>query len=126
VDRTLTLATNVVTVGLAIQTALARQRAVQEATQRTREFLGEVVTQNAEAIRRQTTEIGNLYNEPIIAMDKLSQAHQDLLAALDEAAGLRERGIQTARSNIEQLTGLTRQLAEHVQGLEHDGSGQPA
>ena len=40
VDRTLALATNVVTIGLAIQAALVRQAAVKEATERTREFLG--------------------------------------------------------------------------------------
>ena len=124
VDRTLTLATNVVTVGLAIQAALARQRAVQEATQRTREYLGEVITQNAAAIRQQTEEIGNLYNEPIIAMDKLVQAHHDLLVALDEASSVRERGIQTALANIEQLTSLTSELSEHVQGLENDDQGR--
>ena len=120
VDRTLTMATNVVTVGLAIQSALARQRSVQEATQRTREFLGEMVAINAAAIKQQTEEIGNLYNEPVIAMDKLVQAHRDLLAALDEASTLRERGIQTARHNIDQLTNLTRELSEHVTGLDDE------
>jgi uncharacterized protein YaaN involved in tellurite resistance len=122
VDRTLTLATNVVTIGLAIQAALVRQARVREATERTREFLGEMVVQNAGAIRRQTEEIGDLYNEPVIAMDKLVQAHHDLLAALDTASRLREDGIHTARSNIEQLTGLTRELTTNVQGLEPDES----
>ncbi|UCC16598.1 MAG: toxic anion resistance protein, partial [Dehalococcoidales bacterium] len=40
IERTLTLATNVVIVGLAIQSALIRQRSIIRATQRTREFLG--------------------------------------------------------------------------------------
>ena len=118
VDRTLALATNVVTIGLAIQAALVRQARVREATERTREFLGEMVVQNAGAIRRQTDEIGDLYNEPVIAMDKLVQAHHDLLAALDTASRLREDGIRTARRNIDELTGLTRELSVNVQGLE--------
>ena len=126
VDRTLALATNVVTIGLAIQAALVRQARVREATERTREFLGEMVVQNAGAIRRQTDEIGDLYNEPVIAMDKLVQAHHDLLAALDTASRLREDGIRTARRNIDELTGLTRELSANVQGLEPDGgSGYP-
>ena len=94
-----------VTIGLAIQAALVRQARVREATERTREFLGEMVVQNAGAIRRQTDEIGDLYNEPVIAMDKLVQAHHDLLAALDAASRLREDGIRTARRNIDELTG---------------------
>jgi len=123
VDRTLTLATNVVTVGLAIQAALVRQRSVKEATERTREFLGEVITQNAAAIRRETEEIGDLYNEPVIAMDKLAQAHNDLLAALDVASRVRDEGIDTARRNIVELTGLTQELSVHVHGLEDDERG---
>ena len=124
VDRTLALATNVVTVGLALQAALVRQRRVKEATERTRSFLGEMITQNASAIRRQTEEIGDLYNDPVIAMDKLLQAHQDLLAALDAASLLREQGISTARTNIHELAGLTRELSEHVQGHQSGDAGR--
>ena len=120
VDRTLSLATNVVTIGLAIQSALVRQRAVKEATERTREFLGEMITQNAAAIRQQTEEIGDLYNDPVIAMDKLAQAHNDLLASLDIASRLREQGISTSRKNIAELTVLTKELSERVDGLEPD------
>lgn len=120
VDRTLALATNVVTIGLAIQSALVRQKAVKEATERTREFLGEMITQNATAIRQQTEEIGDLYNDPVIAMDKLAQAHNDLIASLDIASRLREQGISTSRKNIAELTVLTRELSERVDGLEPD------
>ena len=102
---------------------LVRQRNVQEATERTRAFLGEVITQNAAAIRKQTEEIGDLYNEPVIAMDKLVQAHHDLLAALDLASRLREEGVITAKRNIEELTGMTRELSAHVHGLEDDEPG---
>jgi uncharacterized protein YaaN involved in tellurite resistance len=124
VDRTLALATNVVTVGLAIQAALVRQNAVAEATERTRDFLGEVITQNAAAIRRQTDEIGNLYNQPVVAMDKLVQAHEDLLAALDAASCLRDEGIVTAKRNIDQLTGLTRELNAQVEGIADEERGR--
>ncbi len=54
VERTLTLATNVVTVGLAIQSALIRQKNVMAATKRTREFLGTLVAANAAAIKAHT------------------------------------------------------------------------
>jgi len=120
VDRTLTLAANVVTVGLAIQAALVRQREVQEATQRTRQFLGELIVSNATAVRRQTEEIGDLYQDPVIAMDKLTQAHHELVAALDVASKLREQGLDTARRNIDELTALTKELDQRAHGLNHD------
>ena len=88
VERTLTLATNVVTVGLAIQSAQIRQKGVLEATRRTREFLGDLVVANAAAIRRHTEEIGDLYNSPVIALEKITQAHNDLVEALDSAGRL--------------------------------------
>ena len=83
-----------------------------------------MIVQNAGAIRRQTEEIGDLYNEPVIAMDKLAQAHHDLLAALDAASRLREDGVATARRNIVELTALTRELGDRVEGLEDDGRGR--
>ena len=82
VERTLTLAINVVTVGLAIRVALARQSRVLEATQKTREFLGNVIVDNAVAIKQHTAEIGDVYNNPVIAIDKIAQAHNDLIEAM--------------------------------------------
>lgn len=118
VERTLTMATNVVTIGLAIQAALVRQRRVQEATERTRQFLGSMVEHNAQAIRRQTEQIGNLYTDPVIAMDQLARAHGDLIAALDTARRLRDDGLVTARTNIAELDTLTREMAKQVDELQ--------
>lgn len=117
VDRTVALATNVVTVGLAIQSALARQKQVQEATRRTREFLGDLVAANASSIRTHTEEIGDLYNSPVIAIEKITAAHEDLLEALNSASQLRQEGIASARENIARLTRLSAELAEKVTGL---------
>lgn len=117
VERTLTLATNVVTVGLAIQTALARQKRVLEATQRTREFLGNVLVANAAAIKQHTNEIGDVYNNPVIAIDKISQAHNDLIDAMDTADRLKQEGIDAARENIAKLRQLSSELQQRASGL---------
>ncbi len=95
VERTLALATNTLMVGLAIQSALARQKRVLEATQRTREFLGELIVANAAAIKQHTNEIGDVYKNPVIAIEKLQQAHNDLLEALDTASRLKTEGIES-------------------------------
>lgn len=124
VDRTVTLATNVVTVGLAIQAALIRQKRVMEATERTRKFIGDLIAANAAAIKDHTEQIGDLYNQPVVALDMLVQAHNDLLSALDTASRLREDGIVTARGNVEELKTLTAGLADRVDGLVQDGEEQ--
>ncbi len=117
VERTLTLAINVVTVGLAIQTALARQKRVLEATQRTREFLGDVIAANATTIRQHTQAIGDVYNNPVIAIDKITQAHNDLIEAMDIADRLKQEGIDSARQNIAKLGQLSAELQRRASGL---------
>ena len=117
VEQTLTLTTNVVTVGLAIQSALVRQKRVMEATQRTREFLGTLVAANAAAIRQHTDEIGDLYHNPVIAMDKIAEAHNDLVEALNTAGRLRQEGIEVARENIGKLTQMSGSLEHQASGL---------
>ncbi len=118
VDRTLTLATNVVMVGLAIQSALVRQRRVLEATRRTREFIGNLLVANAASIKQHTTEIGDIYNSPVVAIDKISKAHNDLIEAIDIADRLKTEGIDAARQNIARLAQLSAELQERAAGLQ--------
>jgi len=117
VERTLALGTNVVMVGLALQVALVRERAVIQATQRTREFLGDLIMANSEAIKRHTDEIGDVYNSPVIAIEKIAQAHNDLIEAMDIADRLKQGGIDAARENIARLTQMSAELEQRSQGL---------
>ena len=127
VDRTLSLASNMVMVGLAIQTALARQKKILEATQRTQEFLGSMIISNARAIKRYTEEIGDVYNNPVVAVEKITQAHNDLIQAMEIANQLKQRGIEFARENIAKLGQLTADLQGRSQGLVEQGeAGTPA
>ena len=115
VERTLALGTNIVMVGLAIQTALHRQKKVMEATQKTQEFLGNLVVANASAIRRHTEEIGDIYNNPVIAIDKITQAHGELIDAMNAADRIKQEGIQTAKENIARLSQLSTDLREQAE-----------
>lgn len=117
VDRTLSLASNMVMVGLAIQTALARQSKILEATQRTQEFLGNMIVSNAAAIKRHTEEIGDVYNNPIVAIEKITHAHNDLIEAMEVANKLKQQGIEFAQENIIKLGQLTADLQERSRGV---------
>ena len=123
VERTLLLATNVVTVGLAIQSALMRQRRVAEVAVKTREFLADLITANASAILQHTQEIGDLYSNPVIPMDKITQAHGDLIEALDVAGRMRQESIEAATQNIAELTKKSAELEEKLSGFASDGLG---
>jgi len=119
VERTLALGTNIVMVGLALQVALDRELTVMRATQRTREFLGDVILANAHAIKHHTEEIGDVYNSPVIAIEKITQAHNDLIEAMDIADRLKQEGIDAARVNIAKLNQLTADLDQRSHGLRN-------
>jgi len=125
VERTLSLATNVITVGLAIQAALSRQKRVLEATERTREFLGNVVLSNAQTIKQHTKEIGDVYNNPVIAIDKITQAHNELVEAMDIASRIKQEGIETARENIAKLSQMSTELQKKVSGISERKDAEP-
>ncbi len=122
VEQTLALGTNVVMIGLALQVALARERAVMEANRGTREFLGNLVMANAETIKRHTVEIGDVYNSPVIAIEKITQAHNDLIEAMNIADRLKQEGIDSARENIAKLTQLSAELEQRSQGMRDEAT----
>jgi len=126
VERTVSMATNVVTVGLAIQAALARQKRVLDATQQTQAFLGEMLAANAAAINRHTQEIGDIYNQPVVALDKITQAQRDLLQAMDTVDRLKEEGIQSARRNIATLAQMTAEMQGRLGGLQTGPGAEPS
>ena len=126
VERTLALGTNVVMVGLALQVALVRERDVMRATQRTREFLGDLILANAAAIKRHTEEIGDVYNSPVIALEKITQAHNDLIEAMDLADRLKQEGIDATRENIAKLSQLSAELTQRSQGLRERAMDAPS
>ena len=122
VDRSLTLVGNVVMVGLAIQIALVRQKRVLEASQRTGDFLGDLILANSAAVKQHTQDIGDVYKSPVIAIEKIERAHEALLDAIDIAGRLREEGIATSRENILKLTRLAGDLEQRAGGTPHHES----
>ncbi len=126
VENTLALGANVVMIGLALQVALVRERAVMEANRGMREFLGNLVMANAETIKRHTIEIGDVYNNPVIAIEKISQAHNELIEAMNIADRLKQEGIVSARENIAKLTQLSAELEQRSRGMLEQATEAPS
>ncbi|OGO20491.1 MAG: hypothetical protein A2144_03125 [Chloroflexi bacterium RBG_16_50_9] len=121
VRRMLTLGMEVVNVAFAIQSALQRQRRVLEAQKATRDFLGDLIVSNANMINQHIKEIGDLYKEPVIAMNKLEEACNKLEAAIDETNKLKLEGIEAARTNISKIKIMTEQLKTKAGALPDAG-----
>ena len=112
VQRMLTMGMNVIYVSFAIHSALMRQQNVIEAQRGTKEFLGNMILSNATAINQHTKEIGDLYKEPVVAMDKLEAAVQQLEQAIDATNKMKSEGIQAAKENIAKLKTLTAEIKD--------------
>jgi uncharacterized protein YaaN involved in tellurite resistance len=114
VERMLTLGMQVVYVAFAIHAALMRQKDVIAAERGTREFLGNMILTNATMINNHVAEIGDLYKQPVIAMDKLEASIHQLEMAIDSTNKLNAEGITVARANIEKIKKLTEEVKDKV------------
>lgn len=110
VQRMLTMGMQVVYVAFAIHAALMRQKNVLEAERGTRDFLGNMIVSNASMINNHVKEIGDLYREPVIAMDKLQTAISQLEQAIDATNKLKAEGIDRARENIFKIKVMTEEI----------------
>lgn len=112
VQRMLTLGMQVVYIAFAIHAALMRQRDVITAEKGTREFLGNMILANATMINRHVAEIGDLYKQPVIAMDKLEASIHQLEMAIDATNKLNAEGIEVAKKNIIKIKDLTNEIKD--------------
>ncbi len=129
VGRTITVTTGLLTVGLAIQAALSRQKQVLEATKATQEYAADLLQANAAAIRRQSAEIGDLYTNPVLALDKVKKAHDDLLAAIEETEAVKRKGVEKANEGIKALTEMSRTMSQKAGALrpeDKEGTAAPS
>ncbi|NIV35615.1 MAG: hypothetical protein GWN58_41035 [Anaerolineae bacterium] len=117
IDRTVMVSRNLLTIGIAIRAALANQQRALKAVEDTQEFASEMLAANAAAIKKQTEEIGDLQNNPVLALDKVRQAYDDLLAAMDESERIRNAGVESAKQSITVLTGMSERLMEKAEAL---------
>lgn len=121
VEQTLSISTNVITVGLAIQAALFRERRVMAIYNESRRYMGDLIVANALQIKQHTAEIGEVYSQPVIAMEKITQAHEELKEAMEIAANLKQEGIESARENIKFLNAMSGDLHKSLTPADRNG-----
>ncbi len=117
ITRTVTVTRSLLTVGLAIQAALANQKKIMEAVKETQDYTADMLAANAASIKQQTAEIGDMYKNPVLALDKVKQAYDDLMGAMEQMDEIRRAGTDSARAGIRELEGMTAGLAPKAEGL---------
>jgi len=118
IERTVTVVRPLMAVGLAIQAALADQKRAIEAVKATQEYAGDLLIANADAIGRQTEEVGNLTQNATIALAKVEEAHRKVMAAIDKADEIRRAGSRTAEEASAKLKEMSAALLPKVEKLE--------
>ncbi len=118
VDRTVMVTGNLLTVGLAIQAALANQKQIAGAVKQVQESTAAMLEANAAAIGRQTVEIGEMQNNPVIALDRVKNAYTTLVGAMDQMEQIRAAGTEKARAGIAELNQMSAALEPKVEALQ--------
>jgi uncharacterized protein YaaN involved in tellurite resistance len=93
-----------------------------KATKDTQDYAASVLAGNASAIRHQTAEIQDLYKNPVLALDKVRAAYDDLMAAMDEVDVAKQAGIQSARTGIAQLSEMSTKLTQRALGMKAEAA----
>lgn len=118
IDRTVMVTQSLLTVGLAIQAALANQKQIASAVRQVQDSTAAMLEANAAAIGRQTAEIGEMQNNPVIALDRVKNAYSTLVGAMDEMEKIRSAGTEKARAGIAELTRMSSALEPRVEALQ--------
>ena len=121
VDRTVMVTQSLLTVGLAIQAALANQKKIAGAVKSVQDSTAAMLEANAAAIGAQTREIGEMQNNPVIALDSVKNAYNSLIGAMDEMEQIRSAGTEKARAGIAELTRMSAALEPKVEALQAAG-----
>ncbi len=121
IDRTVMVTQSLLTVGLAIQAALASQKQIASAVRQVQEGTASMLEANAAAIGSQTREIGEMQNNPVIALDRVKNAYETLVGAMDEMDRIRSAGTEKARAGIAELTRMSAVLEPKVEALRAAG-----
>jgi uncharacterized protein YaaN involved in tellurite resistance len=118
IERTVTVVRPLMVVGLAIQAALANQKRAIEAVKATQDYAGQILVANAEAIQRQTQEIGDLTQNASVALTKVEDAYNKVLSAIDKADEIRRKGSTAAEAASAKLQQMSATLQPKVDKLE--------
>lgn len=119
IDSALTVGPMVMTNALRIQAALARQDSVKKAVKGFQDGLGDMMAQNAAAVNQAAIDIGDMYNSPVIALEKLEESFDLLMKSVNTANKTMAESTVKARETSSKLADMTSELAPVAEGL-HD------
>ncbi|MFT6046572.1 MAG: hypothetical protein ACI9WC_002279, partial [Arenicella sp.] len=117
IDSALAVGPMVMTNALRIQAALAKQKSIQAAVTGFQEGLGDLMAQNATAVNQAANEIGDLYNNPVIALEKMEEGFDQLMQAVATANETMATSTIRAKETSAKLAEMTSALNPVAEAL---------
>jgi uncharacterized protein YaaN involved in tellurite resistance len=117
IDSALTVGPMVMNNALRIQAALAQQETIKDAVQQFQAGLGDMMAQNAGSIEKAAQEVGDLYNNPVIALQKMEEGFDKLMSAVKIANDTMSTSTAKARETSDRLADMTAQLSPVADGM---------
>ena len=118
VERSVTITTVALSVGVTAQFALNKQRMVLEAVKGTKEITEKILLGNAETLKTQGVEIQKAATEPTIAIEVLASAFTKLNEAVEELSTFRVNALSGMKESIGKLEDLTNKGRETIERIE--------
>lgn len=118
VERSVTITTVALSVGVTAQFALNKQRIVLEAVKGTKEVTEKILMGNAETLRTQGTEIQKAASEPTIAVEVLANAFTKLNEAVEDLSTFRINALAGMKESIGKLEDLTNKGRDTIERME--------
>jgi uncharacterized protein YaaN involved in tellurite resistance len=118
IDSALFVGPLVLSNAVAIQVALSEQKNIANALDQFQSGLGTMMEQNAGMIEEQTKQIGELYNNPVIALEHLEKSYDKLMNAVTHANEVMNASTTSARELSSQLETMSRELQPVVTAQE--------
>ena len=122
IDSALIVGPMVMQNALRIQAALAQQKAVKDAVKGFQEGLGDMMAQNAAAVNQAAQEVGDMYNNPVIGLEKLEEGFDQLMSAVNTANETMSSSTAKAREASDRLAAMTAELAPVAAGMRDSRS----
>jgi uncharacterized protein YaaN involved in tellurite resistance len=118
VERSVTITTVALSVGVTAQFALNKQRIVLEAVKGTKEITEKILVGNAETLKTQGVEIQKGATEPTIAVEVLASAFTKLNEAVDDLSTFRINALAGMKESIGKLEDLTKKGRDTIERME--------
>jgi len=81
IDRTLNILVNTITVGMALEITLNKQKEILNAIEFSKEFATNLIVENSKKIKDNTNSLSTLYKNPLIEIEKIKESYTNLSTA---------------------------------------------